>query len=284
MQKTIQISEQASIPDHVLQLAERHQFGQVRACYRRRLHRFSLFFLSAFIGVTFIVLIYGGYQLFLDFTIPVDQSVDSYIPIAIKFWIELAQMIIYIAAFVLAMVGVNPFWGRKKRLYVMEHGLLYINGKKSEAIRWDEVQAVFWWKKRGISYLTRKDGGRFSVIEEMDKPREVSEIVASAVTECLLPEMLAQYQEKGSVRFGPVSVTCAGIANWSKLASWDPVPGIAWDEIEDVHFERGKFGIKTAKKWIYWSAGVLESYKIPNPTVCVALIRQILQQREQEKA
>lgn len=284
MQKTIQISEQASIPDRVLQLAERHQLGQIRACYRRRLHRFSLFFLSAFIGVTFIVLIYGGYQLFLDFTIPVDQSRDSYLPIAIKFWIELAQVVIYITTLVLAMMGVNPFWGRKKRLYVMEHGLLYINGKKSEAIRWDEVEAVFWWKKRGISYLTRKDGERFSVIEEMDHTRKVSAIVASAVTECLLPEMLAQYQEKGSVRFGPISVTREGIANWSKMASWDPVPVIPWAEIEDVCFERGKFGIKADKKWKYWSAGVLESYIIPNTTVCVALIRQILQQREQEKA
>lgn len=111
----------------------------------------------------------------------------------------------------------------------------------------------------------------------MEKAQEISTIVAGAVAEQLLPEVLAQYQKTGNVRFGPLSVTREGVANLSKVASWKTVPVLSWAEIEDVRFEKGKLGIQVSQKWKYWDEGIMEAYTIPNPTVYVALVRHILE-------
>ena len=121
------------------------------------------------------------------------------------------------------------------------------------------------------------------MIEEMEKAQEISTTVAGAVAEQLLSNALAQYQKTGNVRFGPLSVTREGMANFSKVASWKTVPVISWAEIEDVRVEKGKLSIKVSKKWKDWDEGIMRAYKIPIPTVCLALVRYILETVGEQK-
>lgn len=272
MQETIQSSMQ--LPERVYQLAEQYQLGQIHAVYRRRLHRFLLWLLPGWIVLGGFILGYDGYKLFLDCTgLPLPG-------ITLQFWNDVAQLVFGIAVIALIMMGVNPFWGFKKRLYMTDNGLLYVNGKNEKSVCWHEIEAIYWWKRRGISYLSLKDGSEFRAIEEMEKAREISAVVASEMTNLLLPDVLAQYQKDGKVEFGPISVTREGIANESKLASWETAPVILWEKIEDMRFERGKIGIKMSNKWQYWDEGIMTEYKIPNPTVCVALMEHILETRK----
>ncbi|HEU5378703.1 MAG TPA: DUF6585 family protein [Ktedonobacteraceae bacterium] len=276
MQEMTQVTLQ--LPAFVSQLAEQHQLGQFHALYRRRLHRFLLWFLPAWLTLGITILSYDGYRLFLDYNALMVSPL-------IQFWGSLAHLVFGITVLALGALGVNPFWGFKKCLYVMDNGLLYTNGKKAEIVRWDEIEAIFWWKKRGISSFCCKDGSKFRMIEEIEKAQEISAIMAGAVTEHLLLDALAHYQETGKVHFGPLSVTRGGIANWnsSQVASWETIPVISWAEIEDVRFEKGKLGMKVSKRWKYWNNGFMQAHTISNPTVCVALIRHILGTRDEQK-
>lgn len=276
MQEMTRVTVQ--LPVFVSQLAGQHQLGQFHALYRRRLHRFLLWFLPAWLALGITILSYDGYKLFAAAHALMASPL-------IQFWGSLAHLVFSITVPALVALGVNPFWGFKKRLYIMDNGLLYTNGKKVEIVRWNEIEAIFWWKKRGISSFCCKDGSTFGMIEEMEKAPEISAIMAGAVTEHLLPDALAHYQETGTVHFGPLSVTRGGIANWNsgKVASWEPIPVISWAEIEDVRFEKGKLGIKVSKRWKYWDNGFMRAHTISNPTVCVALIRHILGTSDEQK-
>jgi hypothetical protein len=277
MQKTIQIGEQVFNPVQVSQLAEQHQLGQIRACYRRRLHRLLLWLLPIWFIAIFMPFLY-----YLYMAISSEPGQDA------ALWVQICGIVIFIFPVITSILGfrgLHPFWGFKAYLYIADHGLLFINGNHSEVVRWDEIEKFFWSNKRSISYLVRKDVPKFSAIEDMDQAHKVSMIVAGAITERLLPEMLAQYRRVGKVRFGSLSVMREGITDWGKSGprAWAVVPIILWNEIEDVHFEHGKFGVKVNNEWKEWSNGFLSLYEISNPTVCVALIRQILQHRDQER-
>lgn len=277
MQETIQLS--AQLPECVTQLAEQHQLGQFRALYRRRLHRLLLWLLPFWITLGVLILTYDGYMLFMDIYY---QNVAPPARTLIQFLGAVAHLFCAIAAIVLGILRINPLWGFNKRLYVLDNGLLYLQGKKTETVRWDEIETIHWYKKQAISSIILKNGGQFAHIEEMEKACEVSLVVANAATESLLPGALAQFQKKGEVLFGPLTLTQEGIANCSRLASWEPAPVIPWAEIEGVRFEKGALGLKTDGKWKYWSSGIRDTYKIPNPTLCVALIGHILSHRSSE--
>jgi len=276
MQKTIQISEQTSIPDRVLQLAEEHQPGQIRSCHRRRFHRFLPWarpFWLISMSIPFL------YYLSLAILSGLGQDTDA-------LWINICGIILFtfpLITSILEFIGMNPFWGLKACLYVTDRGLALINGGTTKIVKWDDIEKLYWSKKQIISSIIQKEGPKFSDIGFMDNAREVSMAVAGAVTERLLPKMLAHYQT-GEVKFGSLSVTSEGITNWGKSGPQTWAKVIPWDEIEDVRFEQGKLGVKINDEWKDWSNGFLSFYEIPNPTVCVALIRRILQQREQEKA
>jgi hypothetical protein len=263
------------LPTLANQLAELHQLGQCQAVYRRRLHRVLLWFLPVWLTQIVVILAYNGYKLFLEFNAPYNPDLLS--P-ANQFGVDIVQALLALALLVLGMMDVHPLWGFRKRLYLMDDGLLYTNGKKAEVVRWDEIESIFWWKKRGISYLCRKDGSKFAYIGEMEKAREVSSIVAGIMLERLWPDVLARYQKAGKVHFGPLAITREGIANFSQTASWERPPLILWDTIEDVCFVNGKFGIRVSGKWKYWEKGIGNANLLPNPMVCVALVRHILQE------
>jgi hypothetical protein len=277
MQKMLQISEQASIPAHVLQLAKEYQLGQLRSCHRRRFHRF-LPWIRTFWLIS--ISIPCLYYLSLAILSGLGQDTDA-------LWIDICGITLFtfpLITSVLEFIGMNPFWGIKAYLYVMDRGLTLINGGTTKIVKWDDIEKLYWSKKQIISSIIQKEGPKFSYIGFMDNAREVSMAVAGAVTERLLPEMLARYQRTGKVKFDSLSVMPSCITNWGKSGpqAWAKV--IPWDEIEDVRFERGKLGVKINDEWKDWSNGFFGMYILPNPTVCVALIRQILQQREQEKA
>lgn len=276
MQKAGQIPTQ--LPARVYELAEKYQLGRCQAHYRRRFHRFLLWILPGCLILAMTILAYYGYVLFLLSSSSGDLS--SLVSDSVQFWEGMIQALFFMMMMGLELLGVHPFRGFKKNLYRMDNGLLYIDGAKIAVVRWNEIAALFWWRKRSISYLCCKDDSRFGYIEEMGGAEEISAIVASEVTKRLLPEMLAQYQQMGRVSFGQtfnqLSVTKEGVVNFSKVASWEAVPMISWAAIEDVHFRKGKIGIKVNHVWKYWDNGMFAVYKIPNPTVCTALIQHIL--------
>ncbi len=59
MQETIRATVQ--LPMHIYQLAEQHQLGQFHVLYRRRFHRFLLWFLPGWLALVIITLGYDGY-------------------------------------------------------------------------------------------------------------------------------------------------------------------------------------------------------------------------------
>lgn len=122
------------------QLAEQYQLGQLRCMYRRRLHRFLLWSLPGWLALVGAILAYSIYRLFVDYT---STFVPPRTDFLLQFLGEIVQLVFLITMFVLGIMNIHPFWSFRKRLYIMENGLLYTNGKKTQVTHWDEVESIF---------------------------------------------------------------------------------------------------------------------------------------------
>ncbi len=271
MRQFFQVSEPDSLPEVVVRLLEHHHLGQIRACYRPRLQRFFLWFFPVWLLSGLSVPRY-----FFSRAIWPDQNLAPWVVVCAG----LAEFLFGVSTVLFEFMGVQPSWWSSACWYVADRGLLFVKGKQSEVVRWDEVQTFFWSNKRSISSLVRPDGSTFRHLHLMDHAHEVSNLVAGVVTERLLPEVLAQYQRVGKVRFGAFVVTQEGVTDWGcsgpRTATAPPIP---WHEMEDVRFVRGRLGVQVHGRWKQWSEGVFSLYAMPNPTVGVALLRQILEDR-----
>lgn len=163
-----------------------------------------------------------------------------------------------------AAFSVGLYLTRKKRLYVCSDGLLFTNGKKEEAIRWDEV------KEFRESEVRRADGSIFTLgrIWLMSKSGDFNKRVEAAVIPLLLQPAIAQYEQGEPVSFGTLCVDHTGISNGKQV--------ISWASLQDVRFENSKLHVKYDGKWQRLSVPIV---KTPNIVVFVALVKHVLVKR-----
>ncbi len=143
----------------------------------------------------------------------------------------LAELLFGVSTALFEFMGVQISWWSNARWYVADRGLLFVKGKQSEMVRWDEMQTFFWSHRRSISSLVCPDGSTFRHLPLMDHAREVSNLVAGVVTKRLLPEVLAQYQRVGKVRFGAFVVTRESVTDWGRSGlgrQRHQSPGTSW--------------------------------------------------------
>ena len=139
-------------------------------------------------------------------------------------------------ALLLFVLG-DTFLSRDKRVYVCPGGLLYLHGKITDAIRWDQVEAVWQRVVRRSSFgikgveahlytLRRNDGATFKFDDHLDNVAALGNTIVSETASLLWSRSIAAYQAGQTVAFGRLSLNQQGVSYGKVLLPWQQVKGI----------------------------------------------------------
>ncbi len=194
-----------------------------------------------------------------------------------KYYIEEDAADLVMPFFLLLMVYLES----KQRLYVCSNGLLYMKGKRAIAIPWEEISEISWFYGFIRQHSQKKDKRNKEIpIWLMSKAGKVSKGVDKQVMSRLLTVARMHYAWNGVANFGSVSVSRKGVERTSqRSANGKEQELVTWESLEDIRFVRGAIFLKSGGKWRRWTGGFwaqLFEYKpVLNPTVCVALVKEI---------
>lgn len=191
----------------------------------------------------------------------------------------IAFLIIGALAFALVLIIlVDTFLSRDKRVYVCPAGLLYQHQGKTEAIRWDQVEA-FWQRvvrrssygvQTGTSHLytiRRNDGTTFKFNDQLYNVEALGNTIARETARLLLPRFIAAYQAGQTIAFGPISLNQQGVSNGKEL--------LPWHQVKEIKANRGFLSIqKESNTRLKWKT--VQASRIPNVNVFLALVDSIV--------
>lgn len=180
-------------------------------------------------------------------------------------------------AAVLITLG-DMFFSRDKRVYVCPGGLLYLHGKKTDAIRWDQVEAVWQRVVRQTRYgiqvaithlytLRRNDGAKFKFDDHLANVEALGNTIVQETARLLWPRYIAAYQAGQAVTFGSFRLNQQGVSKGN-----DQLP---WQEVKEIKANRGFI--------VIWKAGnpprmwkTVAASQLPNANVFMALVDSIV--------
>jgi hypothetical protein len=213
-QPPLPLSQQ--VPPEVYQQAAIFQLGEPTAIYRP-----SITNPLAIIGIVLGVCI-------LDILLLIAIStthVISYLLIAIPI-----AMVIY---------GVRAFMWRNVRVYIFTNGFIRANGMTIDAVRWDQVEAVFQRAIRSrygnvISYsytVRRNDGAVYKFNNLIKKIADLGNTIQHEVTKVHVPRAIAAFNAGNPLYFGKLSMNVQGLSKGSAM--------LPWIQVRNVDLNRG---------------------------------------------
>jgi hypothetical protein len=196
-----------------------------------------------------------------------------------KYYIEEAALDLVIPFLLLLIVYLES----KLRLYVCSDGLLYMKGKQATALPWDEISEISWFYGL-IRHISQKknEKNKKLPIWTMSKAWKVSKMVEKQIMPRLLTGARIRYAWNGIADFGSVSVSREGVERTSQRSgNGKKQELVAWESLEEIRFVRGAIFLKSDGKWERWTGGfwaqLFEHKPVLNPTICVALVKEILE-------
>ncbi len=194
----------------------------------------------------------------------------------------IAFLIIGVLAFALMLMGLmDAFLSRDKRVYVCPAGLLYQHQGKTEAIRWDQVEAFWQRVVRRSSYgiqvgtlhlytVQRNDGTTFKFNDQLYNVEALGNTIARETARLQLPRFIAAYQAGQTVNFGQIGLNQQGVSNGKEL--------LPWHQIKEIKVNQGFISIqKEGNNRLRWKT--VQASKIPNINVFMALVDSIINNR-----
>jgi hypothetical protein len=191
---------------------------------------------------------------------------------------SLALLMAACAVIVPLIVLGDRFLSRDKRVYVCPGGLLYLHGGKTDAIRWDQVEAVWQRVTRRTTYgiqvaiihlytLRRNDGAKFKFDDHLGNVEALGKTIVTETASLLWLRYIAAYRAGQTVTFGSFSLNQQGVSKGNDL--------LPWQEVREIKANRGFI--------VIWKAGnpprrwkTVAASQIPNVNVFLALVDSIV--------
>jgi hypothetical protein len=204
------------VPPEVLQQAAIFQLGEPTAAYRP-----SMTNPLAIIGIALGV---------------------SIVDILLLIAIYNAGFIVYLlVAIPIAMViwGVRALMWHKVRIYLFTNGFIRANGMTIDAVRWDQVEAV--WQRplrsrygyvRSYAYtVKRSDGATYKFDNLIKKAADLGNTIQHEVTKVHVPRAIAAFNSGNPLLFGKLSLNVQGLSKGSAM--------LPWMQVRNVDLNRG---------------------------------------------
>src|SRR5215469_7173262 len=205
------------------ELASRYQLGNLVAEYRPWLRRRSMLLTGTYLLVGGLFLLILGVR-----------SLDASGPLVILFAVAL-----------IALAFLRParyyFSTRHLRVYVGTQGLVRVKKNRTEAVKWDQVEA-FWQNVTRITYrvygvptnrvtahkytIRRVDGTRMIFKDTLLDVENLGTTIAQETARLLLPRAIDTYNSGAPVAFGSLSLSKQGITKSTKHLPWDQFAGV----------------------------------------------------------
>jgi hypothetical protein len=169
------------------------------------------------------------------------------------------------------------------RGYICSHGVMFINGKQVQAIRWDRIRSVqknFLTDTSAIpqQYILYPPGDEEPVVLErvFIGFKLLGEHIEREVSQRLLPETIAAYKAGQTLNFGALNVTPQG------LSLEEIQKNLPWKELGEIYEARGYLVIQKKGTLAAWKN--IEISTMLNLCVLLPLIRRIKSDRITENA
>jgi hypothetical protein len=165
---------------------------------------------------------------------------------------------------------------RDLRVVVLEQGVVRTGGGKREVLRWDDITSVFQaitvhyanGIKTGTThvYTIFAQGGQKVVFNDTLKNVEaLGASIQKEATNRLMPRYVQAYNSGGTVTFGKLTLSKAGISNGK-----DTIP---WAQVQAVNINRGQINVRKEGKWLNWAGQ--SAAATPNLLIFLNLVDQI---------
>jgi len=264
-QSASQSPQQAAIRTEIDQLAAIHQLGRVQKEYKNEVSRVLASGLSScivgvlcFLPFILVVFAHWGYFRVFLWTIIGGFAFLSYginrINVAIN------------------NIGANMLY-QNPRGYLCSHGVMFIQGKQVQAIRWDQirtVQKIFTDTSNVLQqYILSSSGDEEPLVLDRVLPgfKILGVHIEREVNRRLLPKAIAAYKAGQTFNFGAINVTPQG------LSLEEVQKELPWEKLGDINEYRGDLIIKEKGTLSTWEN--IEVSTIFNLYVLLRLIRQI---------
>ncbi len=193
------------------------------------------------------------------------------------------------------VIMVKAFLNRNLRVYVYEHGLVFLKRDSNDVIRWDQI-AFVWHKVKKTTTTTRNtnpstgytttttstttyhtyvvqrvDGAKFVFDRTFSRLRELGKTIEQESARYLLSQAIAAYNAGHPIMFGKMSVSFSGVSDGRKTLLWSELKSIKVDE------NNGAIAIRKQGKWLNWSNISLS--ETPNVLVFETLVNSIVGSR-----
>jgi len=183
-----------------------------------------------------------------------------------------------ITALVGGIITVQGFLQRGRKAVVFADAVAEIKSGKANIIRWDDVvsvwQSITVTKMYGVVETGRryfytvqaKDGRRLVFGNAYKNVEALGKAIQQAVTTRLMPRYLETYNSGGTVKFGSLTLSKAGLSNGKET--------IPWNQVEQVTINRGTITVRRAGKWLGWTSQTAAG--TPNLFIFLTMIDQIV--------
>ncbi len=221
------------IPDNIYECATRNKLGT--PLMRIRSTRLLVICIGNLVVMLLIMILLGfSIKIYVDgLNDPIGQQFQD---------ASLFSIISVVAVMVLCVWSfIINYDSYRQPFYICSGGLLHLQEKKEEAIRWDMVEELY-GNSKSVSTLVSTEQIPFVIYQYRSK--KLNSIVAYEVTGRLLKKAIGFYEAGVPLPFGYLQIVRKGINDHGHI--------IPWEEIEEVREKRGKLAIKSRGKWQKW--------------------------------
>jgi hypothetical protein len=219
--------------------------------------------LTLFAGAIFTLL--GGYGL-IDLLVGATRSGRPSLLLAPLFFLGLG----------LAFMVVGYLQSRQS-IQVFEHGFTYIKSGDVRVVRWDAIETVRCQAVRMrvnfipvgtlYTYTIQATGGEtIKLTNSVGKVAKLGALIQAEAFKQLLPRALETYSAGGTLQYGKLSISQAGIGNGKEIAPWA--------QVKSVQVSNGFILIKKDGKWLNWANVAIS--QMPNSFVFLALVGRMV--------
>jgi len=239
------LSEQ--VPPEVYQQAVIFQLGEPTAIYKPSITN-PLTIIGIVLGVSILDIL----LLIATFNAHIIFSLLIALPIVMVIW------------------GVRAFMWRNVRIYLFTNGFIRANGMTIDAVRWDQVEAVFQRAVRNrygnvirYSYTVRRgDGAVYKFNSLIKKVADLGNTIQHEVTKVHIPRAIAAFNSGNPLYFGKLSLNVQGISKGSAM--------LPWIQVRNVDLNRGYVRIWQNGRSMRWAR--VRVADVPNLLVFLEMV------------
>lgn len=165
----------------------------------------------------------------------------------------------------------------RQSIQVFEHGFSYIKGGAVRVVRWDAIESVSYQAYRvrvnlipvGTLHtytIQTSQGETIKLTNDVGKVAKLGALIQAEAFKQLLPRALETYNAGGTLQYGKLSVSQAGVGKGKEI--------VPWAQLKSVQLSNGYIAIKKDGKWLNWANVAIA--QTPNFFVFLALVDRIV--------